>query len=132
MGATLQLANSTANRPTHCKKRWNMLLSFPVNKLRVFIAITLTNEIHDTLSVIIAQLKREFPDGVIRWVKVANIHLTLKFLGEIPETDVDRLKMNLESPIGCQSAFRTNDRGDWCIPEYLSTKDRMDRCARFH
>ncbi len=106
-----------------------MLLSFSVINVRVFIAISLPGKIHDNLSAIDAKLKRDLPDGIIRWVKVTNIHLTLKFLGDIPEADVDRLKMNLESPVGCHTTFRINDRGDWRIPESASTEDRVGWCT---
>jgi 2'-5' RNA ligase len=82
-----------------------MLLSFPVTTVRVFIAISLPGDIHDNLSVASACLKDKLTDGVVRWVKVDNIHLTLKFLGEIPETDIVHLKNGLDSPIGGHSAF---------------------------
>jgi|WetSurSiteA1Bulk_404760.scaffolds.fasta_scaffold33443_2 RNA 2',3'-cyclic 3'-phosphodiesterase len=105
MGGVLYLANSTANTPPHCIKQWNMLSSFPVKTVRIFIAISLPDEIHDYLSVISTQLKKNLVDGVVRWVKVTNIHLTLKFLGEIPEAEVDRLKKELASPVAHHMPF---------------------------
>jgi len=93
-----------------------MLLSFSVINVRVFIAISLPGKIHDSLSAIDDKLKRDLPDGIIRWVKVTNIHLTLKFLGDIPEADVDRLKKDLESPVGCQTAFELTVEGIGVFP----------------
>ena len=55
-------------------------------------------------------------------MKVANIHLTLKFLGEIPEADVDRLKMNLESPVGLQPPFELTFEGIGVFPNHTSTR----------
>ncbi len=93
-----------------------MLLSFSVINVRVFIAIPLPGKIHDNLSAIGAKLKRDLPDGIIRWVKVTNIHLTLIFLGDIPEADVDRLKMNLESPVGCHPPIELTVEGIGVFP----------------
>jgi RNA 2',3'-cyclic 3'-phosphodiesterase len=93
-----------------------MLSSFSVITDRVFIAISLPDKIHDNLSVINAKLRRDLPDGMIRWVKVENIHLTLKFLGEIPKADADRLKTNLESPVGCHLPFELSVEGIGVFP----------------
>jgi 2'-5' RNA ligase len=93
-----------------------MLSSFSVNNVRVFIAISLPDEIHDSLSVINAQLKKDIPDGTIRWVKATNIHLTLKFLGETPKADIERLKTNLESPVGRHLPFELTIEGIGVFP----------------
>src|SRR3990167_2243722 len=55
--------------------------------MRSFIAIELTNEIKDELAQIQARLKYSGAD--VKWVEKNNIHLTLKFLGEVSE---DRTK----------------------------------------
>jgi 2'-5' RNA ligase len=93
-----------------------MLSSFSVITDRVFIAISLPDKIHDNLSVINAKLKRDLPEGIIRWVNVTNIHLTLKFLGEIPKADADRLKTNLESLVGCHLPFELSVEGIGVFP----------------
>jgi 2'-5' RNA ligase len=82
-----------------------MLLSIPMKRVRVFIAISLPGEVQDALSLTSTQVKEAIGDGVVRWVNPANIHLTLKFLGEIPEADVDVLKNNLEVPVGDHMPF---------------------------
>lgn len=51
--------------------------------MRAFIAIELPKEIKDHLSRIQAQLRTAGAD--VRWVDPKNIHLTLKFLGEIDD-----------------------------------------------
>jgi 2'-5' RNA ligase len=76
-----------------------------MEKVRIFIAISLPGEIHANLSTISDQLKKSLGEGVVRWVKPANIHLTLKFLGEIPAGSVTQLKNGLETPIAQQSTF---------------------------
>ena len=76
-----------------------------MEKVRIFIAISLPEEIHANLSTISDQLKKSLGEGVVRWVKPANIHLTLKFLGEIPAGSVIQLKNGLETPIAQHSTF---------------------------
>lgn len=76
-----------------------------MQKVRIFIAVSLPEEIHDNLSMISDQLKRSIGDGVVGWVKPASIHLTLKFLGEIPAGDIVRLKTGLESPVALHTSF---------------------------
>ena len=55
--------------------------------IRTFVAIELTQEIKDTISCVIDALKRE--GGTIRWVEPRNLHLTLKFLGNIGSNRID-------------------------------------------
>ena len=54
--------------------------------MRSFIAIELTNEIKDELAQIQARLKYSGAD--VKWVEKNNIHLTLKFLGEVSEDKI--------------------------------------------
>lgn len=50
---------------------------------RSFIAIEFPIEIQNQLLVAISGLSNAFPPPTLRWVKTGNIHLTLKFLGEV-------------------------------------------------
>ncbi len=52
--------------------------------IRTFVAIELDEEALDWLKEVQERLKAELPQGAIRWVDPKGIHLTLKFLGEIP------------------------------------------------
>lgn len=54
--------------------------------MRAFVAIALPEHIHEALARQQAELRAVCPEA--RWVKPAGIHLTLKFLGEISETQV--------------------------------------------
>lgn len=55
--------------------------------MRAFIAIELPLKIKDAISKIQVKLKTTLPK--ISWVKPINLHLTLKFLGEIPSKKLD-------------------------------------------
>jgi 2'-5' RNA ligase len=64
------------------------------NTIRTFIAITLSPEIQQALSQIQNHLKKL--DCDIKWVKPENIHLTLKFLGEVKLKKIDIIRRVLE------------------------------------
>ncbi len=55
--------------------------------VRLFIALLLPREVKDKLGELISDLRPRTDS--IRWVASGNIHLTLKFIGERPEKDID-------------------------------------------
>lgn len=59
--------------------------------LRAFIAIEIPEAILDRIASHTADLRRSLGDEIIRWVPTNNIHLTLKFLGDISSANVDIL-----------------------------------------
>ena len=58
-----------------------------MKEIRAFIAIELPHEIKNDLSNILKRLKSGREKSV-KWVDPNNIHLTLKFLGNIPESNI--------------------------------------------
>ena len=62
--------------------------------MRTFIAIELSKDIRETLAQIQSHLKYSCAD--IKWIEKENIHLTLKFLGEIPDKKLQQVKSTLE------------------------------------
>ena len=66
--------------------------------IRTFIAVDLPQEIKMDIDRMIAAFRRD--SSGIRWVKAANLHLTLRFLGDIPQQSVQglagSLKQNLD------------------------------------
>jgi 2'-5' RNA ligase len=59
------------------------------NTIRTFIAIELPEKIIYTIGKVQEKLKSH--GFKIRWVRTENIHLTLKFLGNIQETETERI-----------------------------------------
>ncbi len=62
--------------------------------MRLFIAIELSQEIRNTLAQIESHLKYAAAD--VKWVEKDNIHLTLKFLGEVSEEKAEKVKAVLD------------------------------------
>lgn len=61
--------------------------------MRAFIAIELPKSIHDVLAREQARFRVACPDA--RWTRPEGIHLTLKFLGQISDVQVDEVKKAL-------------------------------------
>lgn len=72
--------------------------------VRSFVAIELPAEVKDTLTRIQAQFKRARLESV-RWVDPNNIHLTLKFLGDINSDRVGEIIEALSEAAGDTSPF---------------------------
>ncbi len=56
--------------------------------VRAFIAVRVGVLLRDAVAALLDTLKPRMPDGVVRWVQPDDFHLTLKFLGNVPETQV--------------------------------------------
>ena len=61
--------------------------------MRLFIALDLSAEIHEQISAFISKMKPRAPN--LRFVRPEGLHVTLKFLGEVPATKLDLLKAAL-------------------------------------
>ncbi len=79
--------------------------------VRSFVAIELPGDVALGLSQSISSLKRRLPGSDIRWVAPGNIHVTLKFLGDVRLSSVDDVRCALEE------ACATSRRINLCIRE---------------
>lgn len=75
-----------------------------MNAIRTFIAIEIPPNVQETLGKIINQLSREIGNAV-RWVPAGNIHLTLKFLGNVSPSNLDLLTRVLQAEISRHQIF---------------------------
>jgi 2'-5' RNA ligase len=73
--------------------------------IRAFIAIVLTPEVQLGLDRLSKQLKQQLKGAPVRWVQVSNIHLTLKFLGNIPVENLEVLQEVLRKEAGQYPPF---------------------------
>jgi len=64
--------------------------------LRSFIAIELPREIQEAIARSTAGLQKALPKPLVRWVVQQNVHLTLKFLGDVSPTNLDMLAQALK------------------------------------
>ena len=80
-------------------------LATDMKGIRAFIALDFSPEIYEQLDSIKAQLKTRLSDIPIRWVPTINIHLTLKFLGDVSPTNIEVLNDILRLEAGKFSPF---------------------------
>lgn len=73
--------------------------------IRAFIAISLSEEIYRGLDNVIIELKEHLQDAPLRWVPTRNIHLTIKFLGNVSESNLEVLKNTLQREISSNPSF---------------------------
>lgn len=66
-----------------------------MNQLRAFIAIDLPEPIQESIEKQTARLRQSLGNEIVRWVPLKNMHLTLKFLGNISASHLDFLKQML-------------------------------------
>lgn len=62
--------------------------------IRLFIALEINPDVRDRIDGIISDLKSR--GGKVKWVEPKNIHLTIKFLGNTEESEVEHIKSQLD------------------------------------
>jgi 2'-5' RNA ligase len=95
--------------------------------LRAFIAVELDLSLRQALGNIQAQLRNQLrrtlsPDVRIQWVRPESIHLTLKFLGDIPEERVPDIQAVLSRVAGGHVRFAAQAEGLGVFPDARSPR----------
>ncbi len=73
--------------------------------IRAFIAIDLPAEIQQALEQVSDQLKGQLGRTLVRWVPVKNIHLTLKFFGDVSLANLEVLEGILKTEVATCAPF---------------------------
>ena len=77
--------------------------------MRTFIAIELPEGIKRKISEVQEPLKKT--DAFVSWVKPKNIHVTLKFLGEVPEEKIEEVFLATEKALEGAKPFSMSLKG---------------------
>lgn len=90
------------------------MLSFEKG-MRCFIAI----EVAEKVKTALAELQKELKgcNADIRWIKPENIHLTLKFLGNVDEKLLDKIKSKLKDTCNRYNGFSLEIKGMGISPD---------------
>ncbi len=83
-----------------------LILTVKLDSMRCFIAIPLSSDTHQELSKIQSRLKETEAD--VGWVKSDNIHLTLKFLGDVEEEKTKIICKKLREMVNQFTSFETD------------------------
>jgi len=86
--------------------------------LRAFIAVEVPHDIHKAIESKTAPLRAALDSSLVRWVPSNNIHLTLKFLGDVSPANVDMLSqmLNVEVSQHCSFAIKFGGLGAFPNP----------------
>jgi RNA 2',3'-cyclic 3'-phosphodiesterase len=82
--------------------------------MRAFIAVDLAPEIKAAVEALVRALRRK--GGDVAWVKPEALHLTLKFLGDIPNEEAGALKALLERIAAGRRPFPLRLKGTGTFP----------------
>lgn len=88
----------------------------PPQPLRTFIAIELSSTLRQGLGDVIAQLSRQSPPRSLKWVAADSIHLTLKFLGDVSESNIPPIREGLMRVAHGIAPFSFSVIGLGCFP----------------
>jgi RNA 2',3'-cyclic 3'-phosphodiesterase len=84
--------------------------------IRAFIAIDLPPDVSRQLDQVSKQLKEHLQNVPIRWASAENIHLTIKFLGEVSLANLTMLKEVLEAEVNGHRPFEVSVGGLGAFP----------------
>ncbi|MCD8141380.1 MAG: RNA 2',3'-cyclic phosphodiesterase [Planctomycetaceae bacterium] len=84
--------------------------------IRTFIAAEIGDDVRDALEADVAVLRAGAP--LVKWVKTENLHLTLRFLGDVKENDLEELFDALEEGVAGIEPFALEMRGIGAFPNW--------------
>ena len=73
-----------------------------MEKLRLFIAISIPEPVRDEIIRVQREMQLLAPRGAARWTRPDQFHLTLRFLGDVPVAGLEQLKESVNAV--CRSA----------------------------
>jgi 2'-5' RNA ligase len=83
--------------------------------IRSFVAVSISEGARRQIAQLLSYLRRE-PGADVRWVRPELMHLTLVFLGEVPQAFLDRAAVELAQVAGRHSAFEVQLKGLGAFP----------------
>lgn len=84
--------------------------------MRTFIALDFSPEIINKITEIINYFKTQTPQRALKWVAPQNLHLTIKFLGEVPENKIEQIKGLINQALRNENAFEIGVDGIGMYP----------------
>jgi RNA 2',3'-cyclic 3'-phosphodiesterase len=94
--------------PSRAARPGTPLVCAPSETWRVFCAVAIPEEVRALIAQHTAQLKNTVPDAQASWTPEQNIHLTLKFLGDTPQTRVQELSKAASRATARIESFRVS------------------------
>ncbi|HVQ39500.1 MAG TPA: RNA 2',3'-cyclic phosphodiesterase [Pyrinomonadaceae bacterium] len=119
----------------HCRQD----VCAPSQAWRVFCAIELPRAVREEFTRHINRLKKTVPGARASWGRVENLHLTLKFLGDIPVASIQGLSAAAGRSVAGLSPFRISLEQTGVFPPHgaprvlwIGVKDMEGKLAALH
>ena len=84
---------------------------------RLFVAITVPEEVKSRITEARDELRAMLPPAVAAWVRPENMHLTLRFLGNVDESKIESLKASLTQVLSGFGAIPLISERLGCFPD---------------
>jgi len=84
--------------------------------LRAFIAVEIPPGIHQAIENQTASIRAALDASLVRWVPAENVHLTLKFLGDVSPANVELLEQMLSAEVSQHRTFEMRFGGLGAFP----------------
>jgi len=88
--------------------------------VRTFIAVVLPQDVKQAIGSVESQLRKSAPR--VRWVSSENLHITLKFLGNVDSDRLPDVEAAVRTAVGDLKPFRLNFRGAGAFPNPKSPR----------
>jgi len=105
----------------------------PPERFRLFIAITVPEEVGTKIEEAQAELRRALPESTVRWARRDQFHLTLRFLGNVEARFTEPLAQAVRDACRGFAAFRLHAEGIGFFPDaraprviWVGVKDRQN------
>lgn len=79
--------------------------------MRCFVAVDVSPGVRQRLAEVQARLRKAAPGADVRWTRPEALHLTLKFLGEVPDAEVGAVERALAEAAAGRGRMRLVARG---------------------
>ena len=95
--------------------------------IRTFICIEIPESIKERIAQLQEMLRQV--DAQVSWTRPSNIHLTLRFLGGVPASRIERIGQAVERAANCVRPFQVEVSGTGCFPSPRSPRVLWVGCS---
>ena len=102
--------------------RPNVRSEYGMETKRVFAAIEIPDGVRDVAAQRIEVLRDEFGNRAARWVKPENLHITLRFFGDLTERMIEDVRMAIAFSAKRSASFSASMTGPGLFPSRMPAK----------
>lgn len=107
--------------------------------LRLFVALPLPEAVCEQIARAQAELRRALAGSTVRWARIEQLHLTLRFLGWVETARLAELNARLRSALAAVDALNLECAGAGCFPDarrprvaWVGVSEPAGRLAELH